>query len=621
MKLRIHLLLLYILLTSNLALAEDLLIDIQRETRTDTVEEKLKLVQEAYAAGQFDIALSLAESLKDTIQCDKQLNYEPGKPHFDIQTPQQVADLPAAWAEWAQGWQFVFPIQLSDSLGSSRSQEPVDLFLALEINQPSDLNRELRVAYLDPETNSLQEIPSQVYDIHRRSNKHYCHIVFFADVPARAKANYLLFYGNPQAELPQYKTDLKVEGDGYALNVSNHHYTAFLSKQTGQLERLRYTRQHGLELYSGGKGHGEPPTIDWSNDYVDQEHFQKLRIRNWAEPPNYEVDRGPLMIRVRRWGFPHSPVHPAFTPSRMHIDQTYTFYAGKDYFVKEGTMEATKDFDFATMRDDEWVLSGYSFTKKLWIDGAGHLHEGEVIGSEAQSLQGVGFYHDQSRDAFMALWLEHSAKGFRELAHTGAPTLHYPHHGQLWSRYPLGDGSQSFKQGTVLYQKNAYLVAPYPEENPAEEIEGLRNRLVQPLEVSAGNLSEPTNPTADGRLARDGETPESSPLKETLWKALHEIRDEQLYRIDSNVVDLGLIYDLKVSDGIVEILMTMPHRGRPIYQFFEFQGGGRITDGIRERLLQVDGIKQVLVDFTWHPAWTLDRLTPDGRRSLGLPLQ
>ncbi|KAA0220442.1 hypothetical protein EDM76_14005 [bacterium] len=135
------------------------------------------------------------------------------------------------------------------------------------------------------------------------------------------------------------------------MEVTNNHFVADLSDQTGQLERVRYRREHGLELYAGGKGHGEPPTIDWSNDYVDQDHYQKLRIRNWASPPNYEVIRGPLCVRVRHWGFPHSPIHPVFTPSRMHIDQTYVFYAGKDYFLKEGKMEAAKDFDFTTRMD------------------------------------------------------------------------------------------------------------------------------------------------------------------------------------------------------------------------------------------------------------------------------
>ena len=79
-----------------------------------------------------------------------------------------------------------------------------------------------------------------------------------------------------------------------------------------------------------------------------------------------------------------------------------------------------------------------------------------------------------------------------------------------------------------------------------------------------------------------------------------------------------MIYDVKLRDGRVEILMTMPHRGRPVYQFFVTQGGGRITEGIRERLLKIEGVRDVNVNFTWYPAWTIDRLTAAGRRSLGL---
>ena len=54
-------------------------------------------------------------------------------------------------------------------------------------------------------------------------------------------------------------------------------FIARLSRQMGQLERLISRREHGLELYAGGKGHGEPPCIDWAHDYVDQGGFQKLR--------------------------------------------------------------------------------------------------------------------------------------------------------------------------------------------------------------------------------------------------------------------------------------------------------------------------------------------------------
>ena len=78
------------------------------------------------------------------------------------------------------------------------------------------------------------------------------------------RASYLVFHGNPAAELPEPATDLRCRGEGYALEIANHHYVARLSPQMGQLERLISRREHGLELYAGGKGHGEPPTIDWA---------------------------------------------------------------------------------------------------------------------------------------------------------------------------------------------------------------------------------------------------------------------------------------------------------------------------------------------------------------------
>ena len=324
------------------------------------------------------------------------------------------------------------------------------------------------------------------------------------------------------------------------------------------------------------------------------------------------------MVRVRRWGFPHSPMHPVFTPSRMHIDQTYTFYAGKDYLLKEGTMEAAKDFQLATMRDDEWVLSGYSFTEKLWLDSAGHLHEGDVPAEQHKKLQGVGFYNRDSRDAFLALWLEHTAEGLDTLERNGLPTLHYFHHGQLWSRYPLGGEPRQLKQGNLLRQRNAYIVAPYAEEGATEQISNMRQQFLNPITVKLGVLPTVKNASATGSLAREGETPDYAPLKKQIWQALRQVLDEQLYHIDSNVVDMGLIYDVRLRDDVAEIVMTMPDRGRPVYQFFEYQGGGRITPGIRERLLELDSINDVLVTHTWHPQWTIDRLTQSGRKSMGL---
>ena len=588
--------------------------NVNYKDRTDSVQEKLRLLQAAYAAGNYDLAMSLSESVKDTLTCERQLEADPALPQIGADHFAPVDELPDAWARWAAGWSFYKSVALFETVGIARSNEPVDLAVAFRADQTTDLQREVRVARVDPREGTLHEVPSQIYAEARRGKERHCRLVCFAEVPTHERATYLVFYGNQNAELPQYSSDLKTSGQGYALDIQNHHYVAHLSRQMGQLERLTYKREHGLELYAGGKGHGEPPTIDWAHDYVDPGHFQKLRMRNWPHCPNYEVVKGPLCVRVRRWGFPYSPIHPLFTPSRMHMDQTYVFYAGLPFFFKEGRFDMVKDLAIEAMRDDEWVFSGYSFTDMVWIDRQGKLHEGRAAGED---LWGVGFFHRESRDAFIALWLEHAAENFDGIKHGGAPTLHYDGHGQLWSRYPANRAQ--FRAGASIRQKNAYLVSPYPKQGAAAKIQRLRHQLLNPLEVGAEKPPRVAAAKSIGALARRGETADTAPLKPAIWKTLREVRDEQLYDVDANVVDMGYVYDVRVRDGVVNVLVTMPHRGRGVYDFLVTQGGGRVEEGIRERLLRLGGVRDVIVDFTWDPPWTAARLTDAGHRAMGLP--
>jgi metal-sulfur cluster biosynthetic enzyme len=278
-------------------------------------------------------------------------------------------------------------------------------------------------------------------------------------------------------------------------------------------------------------------------------------------------------------------------------------------------MDAIQAVDVEAMRDDEWVFSGYSFTDTLWIDRAGKLREGPVPGAEANDLWGLGFRHRDSRDAFMALWLEHQAEGFPAIRNNGTPTLHYPGHGQLWSRYPVQHSR--LEAGTSIRQKNAYLILAY-EDGAGRKIEDLRHRLIHPVEVTADRPPRAESARASGALARPGETGDIASLKAAILRVLREVRDEQLYTADANIVDLGLVYDVRWRNGTVHVVMTMPHRGRPVHDFFVTRGGGRVEDGIRERLLKIEGVRDVIVDLSWDPPWTPARLTDAGRRALGL---
>ncbi|MEE8146054.1 MAG: iron-sulfur cluster assembly protein, partial [Longimicrobiales bacterium] len=86
------------------------------------------------------------------------------------------------------------------------------------------------------------------------------------------------------------------------------------------------------------------------------------------------------------------------------------------------------------------------------------------------------------------------------------------------------------------------------------------------------------------------------------------------------LVDMGLVYDVRVRGATVQVTITMPHEGRPVYEFFVTQGGGRVEEGIRERLQRLPGVRDVVVDFTRDPPWTVNRLTDDGRKALGLTI-
>jgi metal-sulfur cluster biosynthetic enzyme len=408
---------------------------------------------------------------------------------------------------------------------------------------------------------------------------------------------------------------LATTGEGFGLYIENQHYKAQLSRQMGQLERLIYRRQHGLELYAGGKGHGEPPGIDWAHDYVDEGHFQKLRMRNWPTCPQFDVVRGPLCTRVRRWGFPYSPLHPLYTPARILMDQTYVFYAGLPYFFKEGQIRVVKDVAIEAMRDDEWVFSGYSFDQSLWVDAQGKVHEGAVPPAGAEQLWGVGFFHRQSHDAFVALRLQHDAHGC-DIKHGGVPQLHYDGHGQLWSRYPVE--RTQLKAGAKLWQRNAYVVSPYQGAESAAQLEQLRHQLLHPLVVQPAEL--PRGPAAaEAALARPGETESTAPLKPAIWKALAQVRDEQLYKLEASIVELGYVLDVREKHGNVVVLVTMPHRGRPEFHFLVSAGGGRVEPGIREQVLQVPGVRTVTVELSWEPPWSDARLSEAARKAIGLP--
>jgi metal-sulfur cluster biosynthetic enzyme len=92
------------------------------------------------------------------------------------------------------------------------------------------------------------------------------------------------------------------------------------------------------------------------------------------------------------------------------------------------------------------------------------------------------------------------------------------------------------------------------------------------------------------------------------------IRDElkNVYdpELNINVVDLGLIYNIKQADEkVFEIEMTLTTPGCPLHD--------SIVGGVKHCVEQLPEVDQVFVNIVWSPPWSPDKMTPEGRRQLG----
>ena len=90
-------------------------------------------------------------------------------------------------------------------------------------------------------------------------------------------------------------------------------------------------------------------------------------------------------------------------------------------------------------------------------------------------------------------------------------------------------------------------------------------------------------------------------------KALKGVKDPEL---GLNVVDIGLIYDVTVSEaGDVHITMSLTSPGCP--------SGPEIMGDVKSVVSDLDGVNSGEVELVWEPYWTPDRMDPRVRAFLG----
>ncbi|PZS13994.1 MAG: aromatic ring hydroxylase [Solirubrobacterales bacterium] len=88
--------------------------------------------------------------------------------------------------------------------------------------------------------------------------------------------------------------------------------------------------------------------------------------------------------------------------------------------------------------------------------------------------------------------------------------------------------------------------------------------------------------------------------------ALRDVIDPEL---GLDFVELGLIYDVAVDDGTVNVTFSLTSPGCPI--------GPQVTEQIEEFVSELEGVREVQSTMTFSPPWTPERMSEDAKFALG----
>lgn len=94
-------------------------------------------------------------------------------------------------------------------------------------------------------------------------------------------------------------------------------------------------------------------------------------------------------------------------------------------------------------------------------------------------------------------------------------------------------------------------------------------------------------------------------------QVLEKLKDVFDPEIPVNVVDLGLIYGVEISDGNeVRVQMTLTAPGCGMGPYIAQQAEWAVSE--------LEGLEDVTVEMVFEPPWTPDLLSEDGKALLGI---
>ena len=331
-------------------------------------------------------------------------------------------------------WKNYKSVVLSETAGIDRIAEPVEVLLPFYPDEITDLKREIRVVAFDPATKSVKEITSQVYDIQQYLEEDdmgidetgqqtrdvpvwmptiSCKVAFLADVPARSSRIFLVYYGNDEAMIKFYKSDLQLAGEAPGLQIDNNLIQVALHPLSGHVDQLTLKSKPEHPLYHRLETNG---AIHWTPE-VYAPPAPWTHTSDWDPPEYVNFNTGPVISFAEMWG-------PLRNLPQVDASVRYEFFAGKPYFISTTNSRINETIQVLATRNAEIVLKRELITHAAWYDAL----RGEIMEYDVQQMPDltevkmlddvpwISFYNKETGIGFAGIQLNYANDGLENKA-------------------------------------------------------------------------------------------------------------------------------------------------------------------------------------------------------------
>lgn len=484
----------------------------------------------------WDKIVTEENDLAVTARCDWVPNAEyelkvVGKDHSGtVVTLTQRGLSPASGGYWNAAWRSYIGIIVTETGGLKRDGEPVHMNLSVFKDKIRNPAQEVRLVEVNPSHRSFAdakegypcvEVPSQVYHVSvfddpqyvnkveydstlkkeiRRYHATTCfEVAFLAYLEPYEQKLYMIFYDNPNAQKPDYKSDLVVSGSGIGKTVENPFYRIKLDKNSGAFETILV--KHGVDillehkLETNGAVHWNPdvyaPPLPW------------VHASDWEKPEMEEIS-GPIFYMSRRYApLPHM--------KSVKASVTYFFYPNKPYVVMKSALELERDLDVQAIRNAEIVFNHAVLNEFVYKDRKGTVQSLKIEGSRPHPEHAIeisdktpwlGFVNREKKVGFVGINLAYvNLNKFGGTPSTYEPYFYAANGPWIYMsrglNYSFGSNNpgrlQKAKAGSFFSEEIAYLPFKLGDRQSQEfaTVEFISDRLLSPLDVQVKMETDP----------------------------------------------------------------------------------------------------------------------------------